>query len=97
GVLVPFTQKLGLCSGFGLRLFDRATIEGWADYTGKRKTADNQSLDAYVLLGAQFDLAITDNIGVYAKAVNLLDQEYQKWEGFTERPMQIYGGITLKL
>src|SRR5699024_5694221 len=97
GGRVPFTEKLGLTSGFGLRLFDQATIEGWADYIGKRKTADNQSLDAYVLLGAQFDLAITDNIGVYAKAVNLLDQEYQKWEGFTERPMQIYGGITLKL
>ncbi|SMO36939.1 hypothetical protein [Fodinibius sediminis] len=97
GGRVPFSEKLGLNSGFGLRLFDRATIEGWADYRGLRKNDQGQNLNDYLLLGGQLDLLITDNIGVYAKVVNLLDQEYQKWEGYVERPMQIYGGVTFKL
>src|SRR5699024_12643485 len=90
-------DKLGRNSGFGLRLVEWATIEGWGDYIGPRKTADNQTLDAHVLLGGQLDLDIRDNIGIYAKAVNLLGQEYQQWEGYTERPMQIYGGVMIKL
>lgn len=97
GDRIPFTEKLGLKAGFGLRLFDRATIKGWADYTGPRKTADQESLKDYILLGGQLDIAITDRIGIYGKAVNLLDQQYQQWEGYIERPLQIYGGITLKL
>lgn len=94
---IPFTEKLGLNSGFGLRLFDRATIEGWADFRGSRRTEQGEDLDDYLLLGGQLDLSITDNIGVYGKVVNLLDQEYQLWDGYVERPMQIYGGITFKL
>ncbi len=97
GGRIPFTEKLGGTSGFSLRLFDRATIQGWADYIGPRRNGRGDTLEEYILLGGQFDLSITDNIGIYAKAVNLLDQEYQKWEGYTERPMQVYGGITVKL
>lgn len=94
---VPFTEKLGFNAGFGLQLIEWATIEGWADYVGERENTNGESLENYVLLGGQLNLEITDNIGAYAKAVNLLDQQYQKWDGYTERPLQIYGGITLKL
>ena len=94
---VPFTEKLGFNAGFGLRLVKWATIQGWADYVGERETADGEALQDYVLLGGQLDVEISDNIGVYAKAVNLLDQQYQKWDGYIERPLQVYGGITLKL
>ena len=94
---VPFTEKLGFNAGFGLRLVKWATIEGWADYVGERETANGEALQDYILLGGQLDLEISDNIGVYAKAVNLLDQQYQKWDGYIERPLQIYGGVTVKL
>lgn len=97
GGRIPFAEKLGLNSGFGLRLFDRATIEGWAEYRGARKNDQGQDLDDYLLVGGQLDLSITDNIGIYGKVVNLLDQEYQKWDGYIERPLQIYGGLTFKL
>ena len=50
----------------------------------------------YLLLGAQLDISLTDNIGIYGKAVNLLDREYQKWDGYIERPLQVYGGLTFK-
>jgi len=28
--------------------------------------------------------------------VNLLDQNYEVWRGYQERPLQVYGGITFK-
>lgn len=97
GGRIPFSEKLGLNSGFGLKLFDGATLEGWAEYRGIRENEQGQDLNDYLLLGGQFDLSITDNIGIYGKVVNLLDQEYQKWDGYIERPLQIYGGLTFKL
>jgi hypothetical protein len=97
GGRVPFTEKYGLNSGFGLRLFQRATLEGWADFIGGRQNEEGTDMQDYVLVGGKLDVEITDKIGVYGKVVNLLDQEYQHWEGFTERPVQIYGGLTLKL
>ncbi|MCW9708440.1 hypothetical protein [Fodinibius salsisoli] len=97
GDRIPFTEQYGLKSGFGLRLFSHATVEGWADYTGNRKNDQGQNMEDYLLVGGKLDVSITDNIGVYGKVVNLLDQEYQDWEGYTERPLQIFGGITLKL
>lgn len=97
GDLIPFTEKLGMNAGFGLKLFDRATIEGWTDMRAIRENELGEDLSDYLLLGGQLDIAITDDIGIYGKVVNLLDHEYQKWDGYLERPMQVYGGITFKL
>ncbi|WP_372634186.1 hypothetical protein [Fodinibius sp.] len=97
GGRIPYSEKLGLNSGFGLKLFDGMTIEGWADYRGIRENDQGQDMEDYLLVGGQLDLSITDKIGIYGKVVNLLDQQYQQWEGYVERPLQIYGGLTFKL
>lgn len=95
---VPNRELWGINGSLSFRPIDRLTVEGWADLLGGRETASGTgNLDPIFLLGAQADLEFTDGLGVYAKIVNLLNQRYERWFGFEERPFQIMGGVTLKL
>ncbi|HEX6982960.1 MAG TPA: hypothetical protein VF181_09385 [Balneolaceae bacterium] len=93
---IPYEEEFGVQSGFSLRPIDKLTIEAWANYVGPRQ-AFNEELGGFLLLGGQLDVQITQHIGAYVKLKNILNQEYQVWQGFTERPFQVYGGITVKL
>lgn len=98
GDRVPFRETWGINSSVHISPIKRITVEGWLDYVGKRETGiTGQELDGIILLGAQLDLEITDRFGAYFRGVNLLDDNYQVWEGYNERPLQIYGGVTVKL
>ncbi len=95
---MPFEEKFGGSAGFSARPLSQITVEAWADYVGPRQTlATSTELDGYFLLGSQLDIQITKRFGAYAKLVNLLSQEYQVWEGYEERPFQVFGGVTVKL
>lgn len=95
---VPFKENWGVNASVSARPIDRITIEGWADYVGDRETEVNaeETIDGFLLLGGQLDVEIIDNVGAYVKLVNILGQEYEVWEGYQERPFQVYGGLTLK-
>lgn len=95
---MPFKEKFGASAGLNLRPFSQMSIEAWVDYVGPRQTmATNSELEGFILLGSQLDIQISERFGAYAKLVNLLSQEYQIWEGYTERPFQAFGGVTVKL
>lgn len=94
---IPFEERWGVNSGVSAKLLDRFRFEVWANYISKRKTADENPVEGFFLLGGQLDVQITERIGAYAKMANLLSQEYEIWEGYQERPFQAYGGITVKL
>jgi len=98
GGQLPYEEKIGVNSSVHYRPIDRISIEAWADYVGPRRTfRTDQKMDGYLLLGGQVDAQITDRFGAYVKLVNLLNQEYEVWRGYTERPFQLFGGITVKL
>lgn len=95
---IPFEEKIGVNSGITIRPVDGVTFEAWADYVGPRKTyTTDEQLDGFIMLGGQADVQITKRIGAYIKLVNLLNQNYEVWQGYTERPFQAYGGVTVKL
>lgn len=98
GGRIPFEEKIGVNSGINAQPFDGISIEAWADYVGSRRTFQtNEKLDGFILLGGQVDVQITKRFGAYLKLVNVLDQDYEIWQGYNERPFQAYGGITIKL
>ncbi len=70
-------------------------LSGWMDFAGKRKTGMNETIDGFVQMGARTDVRIHSRFGIYFKALNILDQEYEVWQDYQERPFQIYGGLTL--
>jgi hypothetical protein len=98
GGRIPYEEKIGVNSGITVSPFDKLTFEAWADYVGSRRTFQtNDKLDGFLLLGGQADVQITKRFGAYVKLVNALNQDYKVWQGYTERPFQAYGGVTVKL
>lgn len=100
---VPYAENVGVKASIAYRPIDRITIQGWAKYLGGREAPNMQNtptdydLEDIFLVGAQLDVRIADGIGAYVKVMNLLDQNYQYWQGYIERPLQLYGGITITL
>ncbi len=95
GQEIPFTESYGVRGGVNFRPIDRVHIEGWGNLSGPRKTAEGDDLPAYFILGGKAEVRLTDRVGVYGKAVNLLNESYELWQGFEERPLQIYGGVLI--
>lgn len=95
---IPFEETWGINSSLSYRPVDRLTIEASADYVGSRESFTPAGrLDGFLLIGSRVEIGITDRIGAYARINNLLNQDYQIWQGYTERPLQVYGGISIKL
>ncbi|MGM0545586.1 MAG: hypothetical protein ACQEST_02595 [Bacteroidota bacterium] len=95
---IPYEEKIGVNSGLTVQPVDGLAFEAWADYVGSRRTYyTNEKLDGFLLLGGKADVQVTKRVGAYIKLVNLLNQDYEVWQGYTERPFQAYGGLTVKL
>lgn len=83
-------------------------ITSWVDFEHGKQTPvagrdENtptyqfEDLPSVALLNLQLDYRVSSNFGLYLKGLNLLNQEYEIWKGYRERPLQIYGGITIRL
>ncbi len=93
---IPFEERIGLNASLSYKPVDEFTISGWTDYTGKREAPSaNEDLKAFVLLNGSAEYQITNRFGVYMKVLNILGQKYELWDGYQERPFQVYGGLTI--
>jgi outer membrane cobalamin receptor len=97
GEEIPYEEKLGIKGAVSFRPLKELTINGWTEYIGSRESPEtNTTLDAFLLLNAGAEYQINETFGVYAKLLNLMGQEYEIWNGYQERPLQIFGGLTIK-
>lgn len=97
GDRIPFVENFGFHGALTLRPVSRLLLEAWGDFVGSRSNPDGQDLDPFLLIGTRVEVGINDRIGVYGKIQNLLNQEYEIWDGYRERPLQIHAGITFTL
>ena len=94
---IPFEKKLGAHTNINYKPVRKFLLSGWIDFVGSRDVPSvNEELSAYTLVNLKADYEITSNFGVYAKALNILGQKYELWDGYQERPFQIFGGLILK-
>ncbi len=94
---IPFEEKIGFNGAVNIRPMNELTIRSWLQYVGEREApATAETLGSFTLLNAEADYEINDRFGLYIKVLNILNQEYQVWEGYQERPFQLFGGIKLK-
>jgi hypothetical protein len=91
---IPYTETVGINAALSLRAKDNLLLEGWGEFAGGRKDHIGDSIDSYFLIGGRFELSLTDQIGVYGKLVNLLNDNYEHWQGFEERGFQGFVGLT---
>jgi len=71
------------------------------DHTGEQIDTDFATfqpvmLDAYTLLGGQLRWQIRDNVDVYVRGENLLDEDYQDVFGFNTPGRGLYFGLRLR-
>lgn len=95
---IPFEERLGAEGIFSLKPVKKVTISSWAQFVGEREDPNSaENLKGYILLNAGLDYNINEKFGVYFKVLNILGQNYEVWEGYQERPFQIFGGVKLTL
>jgi hypothetical protein len=98
GTDAPFAENFGVTSGITIRPVRNFNVTIWSDFVGDRPyDLDGNELGSYFLPGARIEYRFSDQFGLYLKFNNLLDREYEIWNGYTERQFQVYGGITIKL
>ncbi len=94
---IPFEERLGVNGSFSYKPISSLKITSWAEYIDKREApSSTDDLKAFVLLNAGAEYQINNRFGVYAKVLNILGQKYEIWEGYQERPLQAFGGLTFK-
>jgi len=94
---LPYAGDFGLTGSISLRPASRLLFEAWGEFMGPRESPGGEDLGSYLNLGSRLEIKLTERIGAYGKLVNLLGQQYELFEGYPERPLQIYGGITFHL
>ena len=94
---IPYEERIGVNTSVNYKLIDGLLLSSWIDFVGSREAPSvNEELEAYTLVNVQADYEITPKFGVYAKVLNILGQKYELWDGYEERPFQIFGGLILK-
>ncbi|MEX0905955.1 MAG: hypothetical protein WD604_07280 [Balneolaceae bacterium] len=91
---IPFTESYSIKGTLSYRPVKQVVFEGWSEYTGSRENSLGDELSSYIQLGGRFEISITEQAGVYGKLVNLLNQEYELWQGYPERGFQAFVGFT---
>lgn len=97
---IPFEERLGAEGVFSVKPIKSLTISSWTQFVGEREApglTDSESLNGYFLLNGGLDYKLNEKFGVYFKVLNILGQKYEVWEGYEERPFQVFGGIKLTL
>jgi hypothetical protein len=95
---IPFEERIGINGSVSYKPVKEFKITGWTEYVGPRPApSTNQELSAFLLLSGGAEYQINNRFGVYVKVLNILGQKYEIWEGYEERPLQAFGGITIKL
>lgn len=96
---IPFEERVGAEASFSFKPIKALSINTWAQYVGERETfgVTSETLSGFFLLNGGIDYQISEKVGLYAKLLNILGQEYEVWKGYEERPFQVFGGIKLTL
>lgn len=94
GSQIPYAESLSLQAALSFRPRNYLLLEGWGEFAGGREDHHGDSLSSFVLIGGRFELSLTENIGVYGKLLNLLNENYELWQGYEERGFQGFVGFT---
>lgn len=100
GGYIPFEERIGAEGVFSVKPSKALTISSWTQFIGQREDPNPNNTDdlkGYILLNGGLDYKLNEKFGVYFKVLNILGKKYEVWEGYQERPFQIFGGIKLTL
>ncbi|MBO6535684.1 MAG: hypothetical protein JJ966_05635 [Balneolaceae bacterium] len=98
GADIPYEERFGVTASLNYHLEKSLLLSTWFDVIGKRQSpTNNRELGTIGLVNVKAEYEFSDRFGVYAKVLNILGQKYEVWDGYQERPFQLFGGIIIKL
>jgi hypothetical protein len=72
------------------------SLQTTVQLVGERSSGESADLAAWMILGLQLEYRFAKNAGVFLQFDNVLDQSYQSWSGYRERPFFVMGGVTIR-
>lgn len=94
---VPYKEPVAAMAELYSNPISNVYLQGSLDIRTGRPTLNSERLAGFVLAGLRAEYKISSGIGIYLKGQNLLNQNYELWQGYQERPIQVLGGITLRM
>jgi len=91
---IPFKETFSVASSVSFRPAKELLIEGWGEFKSGRESHTGESLSSFVTLGSRFEISLTENFGVYGKLLNILDENYENWDGYREHGFRGFIGLT---
>lgn len=91
---IPFSESLSLKATVSVRPVTNLLIESWGEFSGIREDHLGEQLSSYFLLGGRFEISLTEKYGIYGKLLNILNDDYEFWSGFSEPGFQGFVGFT---
>ena len=84
------------------RFLDQGTINAGLNYVGKRDdtdffTGDRVELDEYFLVNVAASYQVLDNVELFGRIDNLLDDDYQEISGYGTPELSAFAGVRLSL
>ncbi len=64
---------------------------------GEQRNAEEQALPGWLLLGLELEYRILDAVAIFLRFDNILDQKYERWDDYRERPFFMMGGVVVRL
>ena len=92
---IPFVEAFSVKGTLSMRPANNMLLEGWAEFNSGRENHLGEDMTDFLLLGGKFEISITEQYGVYVKLLNLLNENYELWQGYRERGFQGFVGFTL--
>ncbi len=92
---VPYREKVNIAFKTEYELIDKTKIGLTFQYVGQRFTTLNRTmeLDDYILVNFEAEKEYSKVIQLYFNVYNILNQDYQVWNGYRELGIHLVGGI----
>ncbi len=91
---IPFVENLSLKATLSLRPVSQLLIESWGEFNSGRVDHTGEDMSSFMVMGGKLEMSLTDQFGFYAKILNFLNEDYQLWQGYRERGLQGFVGLT---
>ncbi|MCB2204097.1 hypothetical protein KQI65_05055 [bacterium] len=72
------------------------TLQASTQLAGGQVNSDGADIPAWLILGFECEYRLTDYASLFLRVDNLLDQSYEQWDDYRERPFFMMGGAVLR-
>lgn len=94
---LPYYEPLSARAELYSNPIDNFYLQTALDIRSSRPVQNSDSdISGFVLASVQAEYKLAQWLGIYVQGLNLFNQNYELWQGYEERPLQVLGGLTIR-